>query len=237
MTQRPDISDKTLVALKRAKLVYSDDSKAGISRKRVGKAFHFFDARGKRITRAAEIERINKLAVPPAYERVWISPRPRGHIQATGYDARGRKQYRYHADWRQERDEEKYGHVIEFAKALPAIRRQAAKDLRRRGLPKDKVLAAVVSVMEKTLIRVGNDEYARTNESYGLTTLQDEHATIKGKKVVFQFRGKSGVDHEIDLTDAPPRPHRQAVPRPARLGTVSVSGRQGDRARHRLGRR
>jgi DNA topoisomerase I len=139
--------------------------------------------------------------IPPAWTDVWICPDPRGHLQATGRDARGRKQYRYHPRWREVRDEDKYGRLAEFGRALPAIRRRIARDLRRRGLPREKVLAAVVALLETTFIRVGNDEYARTNNSYGLTTMRDAHVRVSGSKVRFLFRGKSGVRHELELDD------------------------------------
>jgi DNA topoisomerase-1 len=145
--------------------------------------------------------RIRSLAIPPAWTDVWICTREDGHLQATGRDARGRKQYRYHQQWRAVRDENKYQRLISFAKALPKIRRRIARDLRRKGLPREKVLAAVVKLLETTLIRVGNDEYAKSNGSFGLTTMRDRHAHVRGAKVSFEFRGKSGVEHEIDLED------------------------------------
>ena len=160
------------------------------------------DARGRPITSRAELERIRALAIPPAWTDVWICPHPLGHLQATGRDARGRKQYRYHAQWRQVRDEEKYGRLIEFAQALPRIRRKTSADLNRRGLTRERVLAAVVQLLEKTLIRIGNEEYARDNRSYGLTTMRGQHATIAGARVNFEFRGKSGIRHAINLHDA-----------------------------------
>ena len=202
MITKPAPTDETRQALKTAKLVYASDESPGITRIRNGKGFAFKSAKGKLVHDDATLERIRKLVIPPAWEDVWISPSPRGHIQAVGRDARGRKQYKYHADWRSTRDDTKYEHVIDFAKALPKIRRVTAQHLRKKGLPKEKVLAAVVQVMEKTLIRVGNDEYAKQNNSYGLTTLQNRHAQVKSKKVVFHFKGKSGVEHEIDLEDA-----------------------------------
>lgn len=191
-------------ALKHARLRWVNDDSPGITRRKVGKTWVYFSPRGKKITDERTIQRINKLAIPPAYTGVWICPNPRGHIQAVGRDARGRKQYRYHADWREARDEAKYDHLIDFAHALPKIRKITNQHLRQKGVPREKVLAAVVRVMEKTLIRVGNDEYAKTNKSFGLTTLRDHHARIhhSRKKVVFAFRGKSGVEHEIDLADA-----------------------------------
>ena len=147
------------------------------------------------------MQRIKSLVIPPAWTDVWISPDPRGHLQATGRDARGRKQYRYHPRWREVRDETKYYRLIGFAQALPAVRRRTAADLRKSGLPKEKVLATVVQLLEKTLIRVGNDEYAKQNRSFGLTTLRDGHVDVTGGKVTFAFRGKSGVEHEVVLDD------------------------------------
>src|SRR5215218_8694202 len=184
-----------------AGLRYTTDTKPGIRRKRNGKGFAYLDANGRRIRDAAEIARIRGLVIPPAWRDVWISPDPRGHLQATGRDARGRKQYRYHPRWREVRDETKYYRLIGFAQALPAVRRRTAADLRKPGLPKEKVLATVVQLLEKTLIRVGNDEYAKQNRSFGLTTLRDGHVEVSGGKVTFSFRGKSGVEHEVDLDD------------------------------------
>lgn len=185
--------------LRRARLKYADPDSPGIRRRRTRGGFAFERASGGVIREAGTLDRIRKLAIPPAWEQVWISPDDRAHIQAVGRDARGRKQYRYHADWRKVRDEGKYDHVLEFAKALPKIRRAANRHLKLPGLPREKVLAAVVLVMEKTLIRVGNDEYAKQNQSYGLTTMQDRHVRVSGKRVKFRFRGKSGVEHDIDL--------------------------------------
>ena len=139
--------------------------------------------------------------IPPAWEEVWICPDPRGHLQATGRDARGRKQYRYHPKWRQVRDDTTYDRMIGFAQALPRIRQQATRDMGRAGMPREKVLATVVRLLEKTLIRVGNDEYAKQNRSFGLTTLRDGHVDVRAGKVRFSFRGKSGVEHEVDLED------------------------------------
>jgi DNA topoisomerase-1 len=162
----------------------------------------YVDANGRTVSDRAELQRIKSLVIPPAWTDVWICPDPRGHLQATGRDARGRKQYRYHPRWREARDEVKYGRLIAFAEALPRIRSRAAADLRRSGLPREKVLAAVVQLLEKTLIRVGNEEYARANGSIGLTTMRDRHATVRGTTVRFEFRGKSGIAHGIDLRDA-----------------------------------
>jgi DNA topoisomerase-1 len=186
---------------KAAGLRYTTDTGPGMRRIRRGRAFTYVDADGKPIRAAAELARIRALVIPPAWVDVWICPDPRGHLQATGRDARGRKQYRYHPKWRLVRDETKYDRVIGFAKVLPVIRRTTSDHLRRPGLPREKVLATVVQLLEKTLIRVGNDEYARTNHSYGLTTMRDGHVEVKGPRVRFSFRGKSGVEHEIDLTD------------------------------------
>jgi DNA topoisomerase-1 len=147
------------------------------------------------------LQRIRALAVPPAWTNVWICTREDGHLQATGRDSRGRKQYRYHPRWRAVRDENKYEKLISFAQTLPRIRRKVARDLRRHGLAREKVLAAVVKLLETTLIRVGNDEYARSNGSFGLTTMKDKHAEVKGERIRFEFRGKSGIEHEIDLED------------------------------------
>jgi DNA topoisomerase-1 len=188
-------------AAREAGLVYVSDESPGITRKKSGKRFVYFDARGKRITADETVLRINELAIPPAYRDVWICPSPRGHIQAVGRDARGRKQYRYHEKWREVRDENKYARMIDFAKALPGIRRTVARHLRLHGLPREKVLAAVVKFMETTLIRVGNDEYAKSNNSFGLTTLRDHHAKIGRGRVRLEFRGKSGVEHEFEIND------------------------------------
>jgi DNA topoisomerase-1 len=147
------------------------------------------------------LDRIARLAIPPAWKQVWICPRPDGHIQATGRDARQRKQYRYHERWREVRDRTKFGRMIEFARALPRIRRQVARDLRRSGLPREKVLATVVRLLEATCIRVGSDEYARHNRHYGLTTLKDQHVAVRGPELRFRFKGKSGKDHEVGLRD------------------------------------
>jgi DNA topoisomerase I len=156
---------------------------------------------GRTVTNPAELERIRSLVIPPAWTDVWICPDSRGHLQATGRDARGRKQYRYHPKWRVVRDEVKYGRLITFAQTLPRIRKRTAADLKRPHLTRDKVLAAVVQLLEKTLIRVGNEEYARANHSIGLTTMRDKHAKIDGAGVRFEFRGKSGIGHAVDLHD------------------------------------
>ena len=184
-----------------AHLRYFTDDKPGYTRKKAKAkgGFHFFDTHGKRITDADEIKRIHSLAIPPAYTDVWICPDPRGHMQATGRDARGRKQYRYHPRWRETADANKYGRVMAFAAALPGIRKRVNADLSKSGLPREKVLATVVKLLETTLIRVGNEEYARTNKHYGLTTLRNRHVHVKGGTIEFSFQGKSGVDHDIEL--------------------------------------
>lgn len=179
----------------------NDEAQPGIRRSGSPKQFRYRDPSGRLIRDAATLARIRALAIPPAWTAVWISQRDDTHIQATGRDARGRKQYRYHADWRSIRDEVKYGRLIAFAEALPKIRARTHRDLGRSGLPREKVLAAVIQLLEKTLIRVGNEEYARQNGSVGLTTMRDGHARIGRDKVRFEFRGKSGVQHAIDLED------------------------------------
>jgi DNA topoisomerase-1 len=156
---------------------------------------------GRRVNDSATLERIRKLAVPPAYTKVWICPDPQGHLQATGLDARGRKQYRYHAKWREVRDTHKFERMMEFGKTLPRIHRRVARDLKLAGMPREKVLATLVRLLESTLIRVGNVEYARTNHSYGLTTLRNHHVKLKGNVVRFRFRGKHGIQHEVKVED------------------------------------
>ena len=191
-----------MASARAAGLLYTTDANPGIRRTRHGSTFRYFGPDGRRVTSADELARIRSLVIPPAWEHVWICPDPRGHLQATGRDARGRKQYRYHPKWRGIRDETKYDRLIGFAQALPQIRRHTERDLRRPGVPREKVLATVVRLLEKTLIRVGNDEYAKQNQSYGLTTLRDGHVNnVPGGRVRFTFRGKSGIKHEIDLDD------------------------------------
>ena len=194
---------EVVASARAAGLRYVNDSLPGLGRRRKGKkSFTYFDAEGRAVTDADVVARVRSLAIPPAWEDVWICPFENGHLQATGKDARGRKQYRYHARFRQARDRSKYEHIIDFAQALPAIRRRVEADLMRPGLPKEKVLAAVVRLLEATLIRVGNEEYAKENHSYGLTTLRQQHVDVNGARIRFEFRGKSGVEHEIDLEDA-----------------------------------
>jgi DNA topoisomerase-1 len=182
-------------------LRHCSDDRPGITRRRAGTGFTYRDADGAPIHDEEVRERIRRIVIPPAWTDVWICPWPNGHLQATGRDARGRKQYRYHARYRARRDEAKFERLIAFAKALPAIREHVDRDLARSGLERDKVLAAVVRLLELTLIRVGNDEYATLNRSFGLTTLRDRHATVEGTSITFRFRGKSGLQHEVGLRD------------------------------------
>jgi len=193
--------NEMLLAARAAGLRYVDPADPGIRRVRRGKGFGYADREGRRITDEPTLARIKSLAIPPAWEQVWISPSPNGHIQATGRDARGRRQYRYHAQWRQARDESKYERTIAFARALPRLRRQVQRDLRLRGLPRRKIVAAAVRLLEMTLIRVGNEEYARENKSFGLTTLRGRHAQVRGEALRLTFRGKSGKEHSIGLRD------------------------------------
>ena len=182
-------------------LRYSGDDHPGITRRRAGRGFTYRDPNGRPIRDAEILEWIRKIVIPPAWSDVWISPWPNGHLQATGRDARGRKQYRYHPRYRARRDTAKFERLVAFARALPAIRKRVDNDLARPGLSREKVLAAVVRLLELTLIRVGNDEYARLNRSFGLTTLHDRHARVRGSTVTFRFRGKSGQMNEVGLRD------------------------------------
>ncbi len=188
-------------AARAAGLRYASDARPGVTRRRAGRGFTYRDPDGNTISDRAVRDRIARLAIPPAWTDVWICPSPSGHLQASGRDARGRKQYRYHSGWHQRRGTDKFDRMLAFAKALPRIRRRCNADLARRGLPREKVVAVVVRLLERTLIRVGNDEYARLNRSFGLTTLRDRHARVSGSVVRFRFRGKSGMTHEVDLTD------------------------------------
>src|SRR5207248_1022266 len=183
-----------------ARLHYVTDEGPGIRRVRCGTGFRYVGPSGRPV-RGPDLERIRALAIPPAWTDVWICPLPNGHLQATGCDARGRKQYRYHPRWRAVRDETKYQRLLAFARALPRIRARVDADLARRGLPRAKVLATVVRLLETTLIRVGNEEYARANNSFGLTTLRGRHVDVDGPEVRFEFRGKGGKPHAVGVRD------------------------------------
>jgi DNA topoisomerase-1 len=186
---------------KAASLRYVTDDKPGISRLRRGAAFQYIDPSGKVIRDPEELQRIKSLAIPPAWREVWICRIRNGHLQATGRDAKGRKQHRYHPRWREVRDENKYGRILAFAKALPLIRQRVDSDLRLPGFPRDKVLATVVRLLETSHIRVGNEEYARQNRSFGLATLRNRHVNVCGSTIRFEFRGKSGVEHALNIND------------------------------------
>jgi DNA topoisomerase IB len=202
MSSRPSEIDPALRALARAAgLVYVSDAQPGIRRLRRGKSFSYRDADGQPVADRAELARIRALAIPPAYEDVWICANPDGHLQATGRDARGRKQYRYHPDWRALRDHGKFDRILAFGAALPKLRRRTRQDLALAGLPREKVLALLVRLLDETLIRVGNEAYARENRSYGLTTLRSRHLRVVRGRLRFCFRGKSGQEQEVELDD------------------------------------
>ena len=184
-----------------AGLRYVSDARPGIRRKRAGKGFSYVGPDGAPIRDDATLRRIKSLAIPSAWQDVWICPQPNGHLQATGRDAKGRKQYRYHPRWRATRDETKYQHILNFGRALPHIRERVEQDMRLPGLPREKVLATVVRLLETTLIRVGNEEYVKSNHSFGLTTMRDRHVHVEGSTLRFEFRGKSSVRHSVDLHD------------------------------------
>jgi DNA topoisomerase-1 len=189
-------------AAKAAGLRFVADTLPGIRRRKTGTGFSYARPQGGPVADRDTLDRIRALAIPPAWREVWICPHDDGHLQATGRDARGRKQYRYHRRWRELRDETKFGRMAAFGKALPRIRRRVARHLALSGLPREKVLATVVRLLETTLIRVGNQEYARDNESFGLTTLRERQVRVRGARLQFRFRGKSGVLHDIELADA-----------------------------------
>jgi DNA topoisomerase I len=189
------------VAARSAGLRYVSDARPGIRRRRTVSGFAYRAASGESIRDAETLRRIQALAIPPAWTDVWICPDPRGHLQATGRDAKGRKQYRYHPRWAQVRNETKFERMVAFGAALPALRRRVHEDMSRTGLPREKVLAAIVRLLETTLIRVGNEEYARSNDSFGLTTLRDPHVEVNGSEIRFRFRGKGGLDHDMGLRD------------------------------------
>ena len=188
-------------AARAAGLRYVTDAAPGIRRKRAGKGFSYVGLDGKPLRDPAELRRIKSLVIPPAWTEVWVCPSPRGHLQATGRDARGRKQYRYHPRWREARDETKYERMIAFGEALPRIRERVERDLALPDLPRQKVLATVVRLLDTTSIRVGNEEYARQNGSFGLTTLRNRHVDVSGSTLRFHFRGKGGKEYHVDLKD------------------------------------
>ena len=197
---RTDIA-APVAAARTAGLRYVSDTMPGIGRKRVGKHFSYIGRDGKPIHDEEELKRIRAIGIPPAWKNVWICPNPRGHIQATGRDERGRKQYRYHPQWRKIRDETKYDKMVDFGKALPRIRERVAHDLALPGLPREKVLAAVVRLLDLTSLRIGNEEYARENGSFGLTTMRNDHVDIEGTNIQFHFLGKSGKEHSVGIKD------------------------------------
>ncbi|HET6804944.1 MAG TPA: DNA topoisomerase IB [Frateuria sp.] len=202
MSTRPSEPDPGLRAeVRAAGLVYVSDAQPGIRRLHRGKGFAYRDPDGRPLTDKSELARIRALAIPPAYEDVWICADPHGHLQATGRDARGRKQYRYHPDWRALRDHGKFDRILAFGAALPGLRRRTRQDLARSGLPREKVLALLVRLLDETLIRVGNESYARDNRSYGLTTLRSRHLRVVRGRLRFSFRGKSGQEQEVELDD------------------------------------
>ena len=182
-------------------LRHSSDAEPGITRKRMGNYWAYFDAEGKRVTDRDEIDRLNAVGLPPAYEKAWFCADPQGHLQATGVDARGRKQYRYHTDFRAKRESAKYEGLLEFGKALPRLRRQVEQDLKRRTLTRETVLAAIVRLLDRQHIRIGNEEYAKENKSYGATTLRSRHLRRKGQSLMMRFAGKHGIVHEAKITD------------------------------------
>ncbi|SNS10239.1 DNA topoisomerase-1 [Noviherbaspirillum humi] len=195
------LAEEPVQAARLVGLRYVTDSQPGISRQRAGDGFRYLDADGAVIRDEDTLARIRALAIPPAWTDVWICARDNGHLQATGRDAKGRKQYRYHSRWRSVRDDAKYGRMIQFGQALPAIRQRVDAALKLPGLPREKVLATVVHLLQATMMRIGNEEYARSNKSFGLTTLRNRHVKVEGSQVEFRFRGKSGVRHEIHIDD------------------------------------
>ena len=195
-----DLADPPAAA-RAAGLRYVHDDKPGIRREPAAGGFRYLGAKGEPVEDEATLARIKSLVIPPAWTDVWICPQPNGHLQATGRDARGRKQYRYHPKWRATRDEVKYERMLKFGQALPAIRAEVDRALGLPGLPREKVLATIVYLLEATMMRVGNEEYARTNKSFGLTTLRNRHVKVDGSEVEFRFRGKSGVYHKVKVQD------------------------------------
>jgi DNA topoisomerase-1 len=226
-----DAAVSTAELAKAADLRYVSDSSPGITRRARGENFDYYGPDGEKVTDESTLRRIKRLAIPPAWTEVWISPKENGHIQAVGRDDRKRKQYRYHERWTEVRDETKYGRMMAFGEVLPRIRRRVEADMRKKGMSREKVLAAVVRLLETTLIRVGNDEYAQQNRSYGLTTLRNRHAKVRGSEVTFQFLGKSGKSHRISLKE--PRlaklvRHCQDLPGQELFGYVDETGTTRD---------
>ena len=196
------LPERTPAAARSALMLnYGDATEPGITRRKRGKHWHYFDPKGIRITAPGEIARLNKLAVPPAYSRVWFSADPDSHLQAVGYDARGRRQYRYHPDFRAKQDDAKYDRCVEFGTALPLIRARVEADMGLPGLPRDKVLAAIVRLLDQGKIRVGNEAYATENKSFGATTLRNRHGKVRGSTVKLDYRGKSGKQQSVSITD------------------------------------
>ena len=198
---RLDVALDPEIAAKRAKLRYVHDSMPGIIRYKARNGFDYRTPDGELVRDIETLKRIRALAIPPAWSDVWICPDPNGHLQAVGRDQRRRKQYRYHSRWREVRDEAKFGKMLMFSRAMPLIRTRIEEDLKLPGLPRERVLAAIVRLMELTLFRVGNSEYAKENKSYGLTTLRDRHVAIESSRVHISFRGKSGIQHQTDIND------------------------------------
>jgi DNA topoisomerase I len=194
------LSDPAKLA-KESQLRYVIDDSPGITRKRTAKGFVYINAQGRVLRQTKHLRRIKSMAIPPAWEHVWISPWADSHLQATGRDVRGRKQHRYHPRWREVRDQTKFDRMSAFGRVLPSLRRRLKRDLARPGLPREKVLATVVKLLEATLIRIGNEEYARHNRSYGLTTMRSKHVKVKGTKIQFEFRGKGGKAFNLDFND------------------------------------
>jgi len=226
-----DATHRRAGRLRKRGLVYTTDATPGFSRYRRGSGFAYRQANGKALRQATHLARIRSLAIPPAWKDVWISPRPDGHLQATGRDARGRKQYRYHPEWTALTHETKYSRLVDFATALPALRRRVAADLSSRGMPRSKVLALIAHLLERTMIRVGNREYRRANGSFGLTTLLDRHVQIEGCSIRFRFRGKGGKVHDVAIAD--PRVARlvrncQELPGSQLFQYVDADGQQQD---------
>jgi DNA topoisomerase I len=193
--------DEYQEAAEEAGLTYVSDEDRGLSRERHGDGFRYLKPNGEPVTDEATLDRIRRLAIPPAWTDVWICTKANGHLQATGRDVRGRKQYKYHPQFREVRESTKYEHMLEFARALPAIRAKIAEHMELRGLPREKVLATVVHLLESTLIRIGNDDYAKENKSYGLTTLRNPHVSVNGSELRFRFKGKSGKSWQLQLKD------------------------------------